>query len=86
MSITRLYVELTDTLAGQARKKRLAHDKNLPTCQLYGAIALREHTPSKNGIWFQRLELNRQHGQYGILWLLKFLDSTTYKASITNLF
>ena len=48
MSCTRLYVEPTETLMGQ-------YDENLPTRQLHGAIALREHMLSKNGKWFQRL-------------------------------
>ena len=52
MSCTRLYLYPTKSLIGQVRKNRLAQDKKLPTCQLHGAIALREHTPLKNGKWF----------------------------------
>ena len=48
MSCTRLYIEPTEALMDQARKKKLAHDENLPTGQLHCVIALREHTPSKN--------------------------------------
>ena len=47
MSCARLYVDPIDALMGQARKKRLAHEKKLPTHQLHGAIALRENTPLK---------------------------------------
>ena len=52
MSCTRLYLDPTEALMGQARKKRLAHDEKRPTHQLHGAIALQEHTPSKNRKWF----------------------------------
>ena len=45
---TRIYSELTESLMGQ-------DDKNLPTRQLHGILALREHTPSINGKWFQQL-------------------------------
>ena len=48
MSCTRLYAESIEALTGQ-------DEKNLPTRQLHGAIALREQTPSKNGRLFQRL-------------------------------
>ena len=61
MSCTRLYVEPTEALKFQARKKRLAHDENLLTRQLHGAIALREHRPLKNEKWFQQLpEFSKQ--------------------------
>ena len=40
MSRARFYVYPTEALKIQARKKRLAHDENLPTRQLHGAIAL----------------------------------------------
>ena len=45
---TRLYAELIESLMGQ-------DEKNLPTRQLHGIIALWEHTPSINVKWFQRL-------------------------------
>ena len=41
MSYTRLYVDPTEVMMGQAREKRFAHDENLPARQLHGVIALR---------------------------------------------
>ena len=54
MSCSRIYVDPTEVLMGRARKKRLAHDKNLWTYQLHCAITLREHTPSKTWNDFNR--------------------------------
>ena len=54
ISCTILYVDPTETLMGQA----FAHEKNLQTGQIRGAIALQEYIPPKDRKWFQ--------------WLLKF--------------
>ena len=61
MSCTRLYADPTEALMGQVREKRLDRDKNLPIRQLHGAIALQEHTPSKNRKWFQLLVTFSKH-------------------------